>query len=194
MRAKILVDLDSTLNNFDYAVLEEASCRTGKPYNYNDCVAFDFKIGFGEYAGQVMHDIFHEPGWFNRLEPLPEMTNLVKRLSNSGYEIVIVSSLPEKSPTAAYDKVLWCGRYLPFVPFDNLVWTRGKHHILGDLLIDDAVHNVVEFPGRSILLPKPYNRTFIESNSLPERVSVIENAEEMEELIHSLWPPTGDAV
>ncbi|HEX6972236.1 MAG TPA: hypothetical protein VF234_08455, partial [Limnochordia bacterium] len=41
---------------------------------------------------------------------------------------------------------------------DDFVAAHSKSLVLGDLLIDDAAHNVLSFYGQSILVDAPYNR------------------------------------
>ncbi len=120
-----------------------------KRYNedYNDNLSVDKLLCWRseDYVkaecGEKIYDYLDEPGLFLHLEPLPYAIDVLKRLSNQ-YDLLIVTS----SRTYAYtEKELWVEKHLPFIGKRNLIFSHRKEMIRGDLLFDDAPHNLVAF-------------------------------------------------
>lgn len=110
-----------------------------------------------EECGEKIYDYLDEPGLFLSLTPLPNAVEVLRRLSKQ-YEILIVSS----SRTYAYtEKEHWVEKHLPFIGKRNLIFTHRKDMIRGDLLFDDAPHNLLAFreTGRTaVAMDYPYNK------------------------------------
>jgi 5'-nucleotidase len=108
-------------------------------------------------CGIKIYDYLDQPGLFRHLKPLPDSVEVLERLSQR-YDILIVTS----SRTHAYtDKELWVEEHLPFIGKQNLIFAHRKDMICGDLLFDDAPHNLRAFQatGRvAVAMDYPYNR------------------------------------
>lgn len=109
-------------------------------------------------CGIKIYDYLDEPGLFRHLKPLPHALEVLERLSRD-YDILIVTS----SRTGAYtEKELWVEEHLPFIGRHNLIFSHRKDMICGDVLFDDAPHNLEAFraTGRlAVAMDYPYNRT-----------------------------------
>lgn len=108
-------------------------------------------------CGMKIYDYLDEPGIFLKLKAYPFAVEVLQRLTAS-YEILIVTS----SRTYAYtEKEQWVEEHLPFIGKRNLIFTHRKEMIYGDLLFDDAPHNLLAFQktGRTaVAMDYPYNR------------------------------------
>jgi 5'(3')-deoxyribonucleotidase len=107
-------------------------------------------------CGIKIYDYLKEPGLFLKLKPLPNAIDVLERL-NRHYDILIVTS----SLLSAYgEKELWVEEHLPFIGKQNLIFSHRKDMIVGDLLFDDAPHNLEAFAstGRTaVAMDYPYN-------------------------------------
>ncbi|MDP4549772.1 5'(3')-deoxyribonucleotidase [Alkalihalobacillus macyae] len=137
----LLIDMDSVICNL--------MSEWHKRYNedYNDDLSVDKLLCWRseDYVkaecGEKIYDYLDEPGLFLHLEPLPYAIDVLKRLCNH-YDVLIVTS----SRTYAYtEKELWVEKHLPFIGKRNLIFSHRKEMIRGDLLFDDAPHNLVAF-------------------------------------------------
>jgi 5'(3')-deoxyribonucleotidase len=99
-----------------------------------------------------------EPGYFFHLDPIPGAVECLSEMHKEGHEIIVVTSPPNGAPTSAYDKQRWVAKHFPFIPRKNVVFAPRKDIVSGDILIDDAPHNIKDFPGTTILWDAPYNR------------------------------------
>ena len=50
-------------------------------------------------------------------------------------------------------------RYFPFIDWDHVIISSRKQMIRGDVLVDDAPHNLEDFEGNRILMDAPHNRS-----------------------------------
>lgn len=153
----LLIDMDS--------VICDLMGEWHKRYNndYNDSLSVEnLKCWYSEKyvkpeCGEKIYDYLDQPGLFLSLKPLPNAVEVLKRL-NQKYEILIVSS----SRTYAYtEKEKWVKTYLPFISIKNLIFSHRKEMIYGDLLFDDAPHNLKAFKATNrlaIAMDYPYNK------------------------------------
>lgn len=153
----LLIDMDSVICD----LMTEWHGRYNRDYDDNLSVE-DLKCWNSEKyvkaeCGKKIYDYLDEPGLFLKLEPLPGAIDALQRL-NERYEIFIVTT----SRTYAFtDKEKWVEKHLPFIGKRNLIFTHRKDMIRGDILFDDAPHNLTAFQktGRvALAMDYPYNR------------------------------------
>jgi 5'-nucleotidase len=154
---RLLIDMDSVIVN----ILD----KWLSVYNqdYLDTLTVDQLTDYAMEAhvkaecGLKMYDYFHQASFFANLPPIEGAIESLARLHRD-FEIVIVST----SPLYAYtDKEKWVEQYLPFIGKRNLVFTHRKDLVVGDLLFDDAPHNLLAFQqsGRlAVAMDYPFNR------------------------------------
>jgi len=152
----ILIDMDSVIcdlmsewhrrYNEDYQdnlSVENLMCWRSEDYVKSEC-------------GKKIYEYLDQPGIFLHLKPLPYAIEVLERLSLN-YDVLIVTS----SRTYAYtEKEQWVEKNLPFIGKNNLIFSHRKEMIRGDLLFDDAPHNLMAFKntGRTaIAMNYPYN-------------------------------------
>ncbi len=137
----LLIDMDSVIcdlmsewhrrYNHDYddnLSVEKLECWRSEDYVKNEC-------------GDKIYEYLDQPGLFLQLKPLPHAIEVLERLS-SMYDVMIVTS----SRTYAYtEKEQWVEKHLPFIGKRNLIFSHRKEMIRGDLLFDDAPHNLIAF-------------------------------------------------
>lgn len=137
----LLIDMDSVIvdlmsewhrrYNEDYGddlSVERLQCWHSEKYVKPEC-------------GLKIYDYLDQPGLFLNLKPLPYAVEVLERL-NQTYDILIVTS----SGTHAYtEKEQWVAKHLPFIGRHNLIFAHRKDMIRGDLLFDDAPHNLRAF-------------------------------------------------
>jgi 5'-nucleotidase len=153
----LLIDMDSVIcdlmtewhrrYNEDYddtLSVEDLECWQSEKYVKEEC-------------GKKIYEYLDQSGLFINLEPLPNAIEVLERLSKQ-HEILIVTS----SRTYAYtEKEKWVEKHLPFIGARNLIFTHRKEMVVGDVLFDDAPHNLIAFSetGRkAIAMDYPYNR------------------------------------
>jgi 5'(3')-deoxyribonucleotidase len=150
-RKKIVaVDMDDTILWLMKAIhADHAKKHPDFPVAYEDMIAFDDSMLHPDYCKL---SFFKEPGTFLNLEIMDDY--VVKELEaiNKDYDLIIVTSSFAENVD---EKWQWMQKYLPFVPHRNFCAFSRKDLIQADILIDDAIHNVVDWveTGRPAIVP-----------------------------------------
>ncbi|MGG3282938.1 5' nucleotidase, NT5C type [Paenibacillus solani] len=158
MKKTLLIDMDSVLAN----LMKEWFERYNKDYGDNLTIdrAYDWNATsyVKKECGYKIYDYLCQPGIFLNLEPMPNAIDVLKRLANR-FEIIIVTSPPSKY--AYLEKEEWLSKYVPFIDRNNIIFSHRKELIDGDLLFDDAPHNLIQFINcnkKAVAMDYPYNR------------------------------------
>lgn len=110
-------------------------------------------------CGNKIYKILLDPSLYNDVQPIRGSQWGINRLRELGYRVVFVSA----SHAGTVDrKIRWLIEH-DFLPKGDVqrdfISAVDKTLIRGDLLIDDALHNIETFPGHTILLNYPYNQS-----------------------------------
>ena len=82
----------------------------------------------------------------------------LKHFMNAGHEVFIVTATEPEHVEEKMNGLLF--RYFPFLSWDQVIITRKKQQIRGDVLIDDGIHNLEGGEYRKILFTAPHNRFY----------------------------------
>lgn len=151
----LLLDMDEVVVDFTRAWIDRFREKTGISLNREDWEAWDLKRILPD-------DVFHgfvatlrEPGFFRHLPPMDGAIEGIKEL-NEQYDIVFLTA---SSQYAYNDKYHWIEEHLSFVNKPNLILTHRKDLVIGDYLVDDAPHNLLQSPAKTkIIFDAPWNR------------------------------------
>lgn len=137
------VDLDDTVADFFGPLLSMYNLLGSFKAQREDFVSWD--LAKHAEAPELLYTIFKAPGFFMALKPYPGAIEALRTLSDAGHDINIVTSAV--TPGAYSEKAYWCQQYLPFIPLGNvnILHHKGRLGRSGDVLIDDAGHNVENY-------------------------------------------------
>lgn len=134
----ILVDFDNTIAKSSERVFEiyqEESNDYSKSYNYDHGWDFEGLIPLS-YMDRAI-SLFDKEIFFNKLRPMENAIEVLKRLSER-HNIIIVT---KANPEAVCSKSKWIKTNLPFV--ENVIYLEQKDFnkglIKGDIIIDDKI-------------------------------------------------------
>lgn len=151
--ARILVDMDGVLCNMIKKWLRLYNEEYGENIEANTLVTW----GPHRYAraGKAIYKYLSRPGFFRDLEPIPHAIEGVHALIRRGHDVVIVTA----AKNGHRDKIDWIRQHLPFLPQDNIVFAHRKALVRGDILFDDAPHNLRAFEeyGLPVAMAYRYN-------------------------------------
>lgn len=86
-----------------------------------------------------------------------------KKWIANGHQVVIFTTVPKSTPAVAKWKLEWIHENLPHIG-ENVILTNGrnKHLIRGDVIIDDAPHNLEYIRDTwKFLYDMPHNKSYI---------------------------------
>lgn len=160
----ILVDMDNVLENMGEAWVERINARYGTDVKYDNISDWDIAKFFPTLTREMVFSPLSESDfWENNVKPIDGAVETLKRLIGEGNDVYVVTASGFQT---LYDKVTLClFRWFPFLTVDNIVITQNKQIISGDVLIDDAPHNLIGGNYKGILFDAPHNRSFDEKSA-----------------------------
>lgn len=113
---------------------------------------WDFPVElFGKDVYDFLHPLIYD---CDVVQPYFAAKTVVDILRASGHPVAWVTSCVNRTDVA---KLRWLKSHGFFQPGDLWVPGSDKSKAPVDVLIDDGLHNVESFPGRSILVRRPHN-------------------------------------
>jgi 5'(3')-deoxyribonucleotidase len=98
------------------------------------------------------------PGYCRSLPVVAGAQDFVEQLRGLG-SVTIVTS-PVASDQWIPERLAWLKEHFGFKTSDVCVWSQ-KHRISGDVLIDDAAHNMETWPRAGVLVDCPWNQDYV---------------------------------
>lgn len=141
--ATLLLDMDDTILDMRKAWIDLYNERFGTSHSVDEMS--DWKVA--DKFGQKILDLLDEEGFFASLVPYPNAVEVIERLSKKHDVIIVTASVVGYSMK---EKGEWVAKHLPFLKPDNFCIFKRKDMVRGDLLFDDAPHNVEDFPGITV--------------------------------------------
>ncbi|MBO4360492.1 MAG: hypothetical protein J5822_06410 [Eubacteriaceae bacterium] len=154
----ILVDMDDTIEQLLCAWIRSVNEKFGTCVAYDDIKSWDVSEAFPGLSHDDVYDVILEDDFWDSVEPVPGAAEALRSFMEEGHSVYIVTATPYQSVKAKMEKHLF--RYFPFISWDQLIITSRKQMIMGDVLIDDAVHNLIGGSYRKILMDSANNRAF----------------------------------
>lgn len=104
-----------------------------------------------------IYSYFNNPKVWTEGSPEQDSQEITKEWADQGHELAIVTKAANSMCISL--KAEWLSHNYPHIPnIFILAGGNNKHWIQGDIIIDDAVHNLAEFEGICILYDQPWNR------------------------------------
>jgi 5'(3')-deoxyribonucleotidase len=183
MRKKIVaVDMDDTILWLMKEIMKDHNDRfPDHLLEYKDMIAFDESMMHPEYNKM---NFFEKPGSFRNLEIMDEYVVDELRKINQDYDLIIVTSAFAHSVP---DKWEWLQEHLPFITKDKFITASRKYLINADILIDDAIHNVLDWTttGRPAIVPSHHwNQKLLTLNN--NRITMIYGWHGVKEIVDNI--------
>lgn len=187
-RPTLLLDVDGVFADFVGGYLGLVLRVTGRLYDHAHITQWDIAAAC-RLTPEEKRDVTAElikPGFCRNLMLLPgafEGLQLVRAIADP----VFVTSPWDSSPTWDYERRCWLFDRLD-VRREDIIQTTSKHHVDGDLILDDHHESVGRWlerrPGRAAVLWSNYANTgkvvpgAIKTSHWPDVVNLIEAAKE----------------
>jgi 5'(3')-deoxyribonucleotidase len=163
----VLLDVDGVLADFEQQLCNrlrsELGWATAKSIinKIQQRTSWDFKDILTSAENKIVWALLAEP--FAGDMPLIEgAKNLVSALTAYGHEILCVSSPWISNPTWEHDRRYWLKKHFG-IGHRQFISTSVKHHVDGDVLIDDKPSHVETWTAtrgkQGLLFGQPYSRT-----------------------------------
>jgi len=149
----IALDFDGVLADIHSVACAIYTARTGQRLTPDDLTDYYFP------AWEAFGEIWHAPGFYATVEPMPGALLGLDKLRRAGHRVVIVTTC---APGMAEEKADWLFRHgstPDSLSHPDFVACKDKTLIRADVLIEDSPANVVAWVKtnrRAILLNRPW--------------------------------------
>ena len=152
----ILVDLDDTIEDLMRAWVDALNSRHGTRVTRKEIVDWDLSIFFPDLTDEQVYAPLTEDGFWKTVRPLEGAAEYLQMLKNDGHKVLIVTASDYRTLPSKMDDVLFY--YFPMITWDDVIVTTHKQLIRGDVLVDDAIHNLINGDYEKLLMDAPHNR------------------------------------
>lgn len=151
----ILCDFDDVLINFCEVWVELINEQNGTLVNIKDITEWEISKFFPTLTEEQIYKPLYEGKIWDKVTPLRGAVNYLKRLKEDGHKVYIVTSSHYKTIETKTEKVMF--KYFPFIDISDVIVCHNKQMIMGDFLIDDGIHNLINISCSGILMTQPHN-------------------------------------
>ena len=133
------MDIDGVLRNTFSAMIDLYNNEFGESMQVTDIISYDSDVSF-----PLIHEKLGQSGntWFFKEHPaecflapaFPGVSEALTELRSKGWEVVICTNQPTEAGRRYTLQFLEDNK----IPYDELHFTKSKHLVSGDYLIDDA--------------------------------------------------------
>lgn len=164
---RIICDMDEVLVDFMGKVLGRWNNINGTKFTREDITAWRMEniLGrdiTGRSADGLIDEWLAEPGFFEKMDPLPGAVEGFQKLIDLGHDVIICTSVPEIAENAYDGKRRWMRKYFPKWSMKNFIASSRKEIVEGDIIIDDGSHNLIPWHRAKkagfLLYDAPWNR------------------------------------
>lgn len=152
---KILIDLDDTMENLTDVWVTYLSEKYKLNVKPEDIVSWNMSDAFPTLTHNQIFGVLGDRELWGKVEPLPYAQEVIKRLIEEGNDVYVVTASYPK--TFAVKQELILDKYFPFIDWGKIIITLNKQMIIGDVLIDDAPHNLTGGVYKGILMTAHHN-------------------------------------
>lgn len=158
-RLTILCDADDTIQELTVHWLAELN----KKYNYNvkkeDVKSWDLTKAYPELTSdEVLEPLYRNEFW-GKTTPVEGSSYYLERLVKDGHRLLIVTASNPETFGAKTKKLM---EMFPFLTKEQIIREDNKQRVMGDVLIDDGVHNLIGGRYKKFLYNQPNNSDFNE--------------------------------
>ena len=158
----ILVDVDDVCLDCVSRWLEMYNATAGTSFTRDD--VHDWEFSGLNLNREVLYGLLWHEDFYPNAKAIPDALDAIRFLRLLGHRVVYVTS---SNPVSARAKMEWLSNHGFLIGkgakrFDDVVICHDKSLIKGDVLVDDAVHNLETSGAKvKILFDQPHNRAFV---------------------------------
>lgn len=175
----ILVDVDDVINNLCQTWIDWLNEKYKKNVQYDDIGQWNMNEYYPDLTDEEVCSPLYEEEFWKKVLPRFDAIKYLHTLINEGYDVYLVTSSYYKTIAPKYEHLIL--KYYPFIGWDKVIVAAKKQMIKGDIMIDDAVHNLEGGSYLKILVTAPHNRNYDTASNGMLRAN---NWEEIYAIIH----------
>jgi len=153
---RIGVDLDDVIND----LVPKWIYFYNRDYNDNLKIEDIKSWDIGDYTkiGKDFYKYLGNEKLFKFLSINDGAAEIIEKLCKK-HEVYIVTANASYNKGVCDDKVNFIKKFMPFFPIKNIIFINNKSLLDLDILIDDGLHNFVNFKGTRFVFDRPWNQS-----------------------------------
>lgn len=157
-RLTVLVDIDDTIWDLLQAWVDRLNDLHGTSVRKDDVVSWDITEFFPGLSKTQVFAPLHDDDFWGNIKPFNGAAKYLQALKDDGHRVLIVTASDYRTIRSKMENVLF--KYFPMFSWGDVIITMHKQLINGDVLVDDAVHNLTGGNYEKLLMDAPHNRKF----------------------------------
>jgi 5'(3')-deoxyribonucleotidase len=153
---RIGIDFDGVINNMLETWVEWLNKEHGCSVKVEEVTDWELHKQYSNLSSTELFAPLFTPEFWDEVTIKKDAQEVIERLMNDGHEIYIVTSSHYKTLPYKLKKCLFA--HFPRLTEENVIITYNKALIRCDLLVDDRLQNLVDYPGGRVLFDAPYNK------------------------------------
>jgi 5'(3')-deoxyribonucleotidase len=154
----ILIDMDDTIENLCETWVKFLNRRHDTNYSLEDVTEWDMTRNFPSLSREQIFAPLLEEEFWKEVRPIEGAVDCIKQLIDDGHKVYIVTASHPDTVKLKLDNVLF--KYFPYIDFTKVIIASDKQMIIGDVMIDDAPHNLRGSDVVKILFTASHNKSF----------------------------------
>jgi len=162
----IVIDLDETVIDLLNPWLSIYNIQWNDTLSIDKLLTYEIHKYVKPECGEKIYDILTSPRLFSHASAFPGAITALQYLMSIGiHRIIIATTVYPRNGSEAIelDKRQWCKENLWFIPEEDIIITKDKYLIEGDIFIDDNPEQVINYrkhhPNATIIgIEYPYNK------------------------------------
>lgn len=139
--------------------------KHGTSTQKDDVTQWDISKSFPTLSHEQVYEPLYLDSFWLSVKPIDGAAEALQKLVADGHQVLIVTTSSYETLCTKMEDVLF--KYFPFLSWDDVIVTSRKQLVNGDVLIDDATHNLEGGQYLRVLMDAPHNRAYsTESNGM----------------------------
>lgn len=158
----VLVDMDSVIADFEGGFLKKWRAKHPDKYHIplNERTTFALIEQYPPELIELVRGIYYAPRFFLELEPISGSIDALHQMKEAGINIFFCTSPLRHYEHCVVEKYQWIDQHFGPEWTEQIILTRDKTAIRGDILIDDKPHIIGAYTPtwEHVLYHQPYNQ------------------------------------
>lgn len=159
---RIIVDQDEVICKFVDRILEYWNEDKHTSVMREDIKDWRMETTLGQGSEDFIRSMMRYQELMRDLQPVEGAIYGMKKLIDSGHDVVIATAVPRCAGIVYNGKLEWLRRNMPWFDLKNFVAIHRKSLLQGDILLDDGPHNIQEWTASArpaVVFDAPWNKS-----------------------------------
>lgn len=152
---KILVDMDDTIIDLLDAWIQYLNKKYDLSVDPTEVTDWDISNFFPTLSKEEVYEPLALEEFWKLVHPKYDAMAYIQKLHDDGHDIYVVTASDYRTIKVKFDWLI--KRYFPCISWNHMIIASQKSMILGDILIDDGVHNLEDGHYQKVLMTAPHN-------------------------------------